>query len=435
MALSLPPRVGIYGPILRGRHAKSLQASILRSCEDDSSKTASGRGADEDHDQNNRDFEDYDDSKLVSSVVLVVSWFEISYVVCFCFSYIIQTRCDFSITPQAQAGTGTTDDDKSSVLLEETTTSRQYSDAANKTFDDHVVSKGGHPVTSDTTYRTNNRTGADFFQGPPGDATSDDVPCPPPLHRWTGYSTRFNSYESSLSGGPFNPSTPFATLQSTATPFASLQSPATPASADLDSYLGSFCDTTTTGNLAFDDSFESSGEKYPPHGILDTPSAADSGNFFGSHTGSDTQNFAPEATATALSPVTEISTMLAHVGPIDNVVSSDINDDAMALQHLSIPPNVLPPGSRIVQTPDGLAVLLSSLQTSVHPVARSSAPRQFQHWTDEEDALLKNAAAIEGGPPLNWKKISRKYFLGSRTDTQCKGRWKKVRERLERPRL
>jgi hypothetical protein len=62
-AVSPPPRVGIYGPIMRGRHTKSLQASILQSREDHASKTTSGRGADEDHDQNNHD---YDTSKLVS---------------------------------------------------------------------------------------------------------------------------------------------------------------------------------------------------------------------------------------------------------------------------------------------------------------------------------------------------------------------------------
>jgi hypothetical protein len=355
-------------------------------------------------------------------------------VVCFCFS-LFHTRCDFSIISQ---GTG----------ISETTTSRQFSDATDRTaFSDHdVVFKRGHPATSDTSYKTsnktahetNNKTGADLFQGPPRDATSDAavlptsnefllvghdaVPCPPPpLHRWTGHSTRFNSYDTSWSSGPFNPNAPFT----------SLQSPTTPASTDSDGYFGSFCDTAT-GNLAFDDSFESSGEKYLPQGIHGTAYGAASGHYFGSRTISSTLKIAPEVTASAswASPVTELSTMLAHVGPIGNVVSSDVSADATAKLPLGIPPSLLPVGSRVVQTPDGPAVLLSSLQTVAHPVARSSAPRQFQHWTDEEDALLKNAAALEGGPRYNWKKISSKYFLGSRTDTQCKGRWKKVCMRI-----
>jgi hypothetical protein len=73
-----PPRVGIYGPILRGRHTKSLQASILRTREHSLSKTASGCGADDDHDQNNRDFDDFD-AKLVSSVVCGAKY-RLSYV-------------------------------------------------------------------------------------------------------------------------------------------------------------------------------------------------------------------------------------------------------------------------------------------------------------------------------------------------------------------
>jgi hypothetical protein len=343
----------------------------------------------------------------------------------------LDTRCDFSITP-TQTGTVKNENVKS-VVLEETTTSRQNTDTTVTTFGDHVATKGGHPAT--LSYGTNNETGPDFFQRPPGDTTSeaavlpasndsllvddDTVPCPPPFHRWTGHSMRFNSYNTSWSGSPFNPTTPFT---------SSLQSPVTPASTGLDSYLGSFCDTTA-GNLAFDNSFESSGEKFLSQEILGTPYAAAPGNYFGS-TGSNTLKAAPEATgASGASPVGELSTMLAHVGPIGNVVSSDVNDDAIATSlHLSIPPNVLPTGSRVVQTPDGPAVLLSSLQAAVlHPVAYSSAARQFQHWTEEEDALLKTAVEIEGGSRHNWKKISRKYFLGSRTDTQCKGRWKKVR--------
>lgn len=126
----------------------------------------------------------------------------------------------------------------------------------------------------------------------------------------------------------------------------------------------------------------------------------------------------------ALSPVTEISTLLAQTshGSIGKVISSDEYNVSVAS-----PAAVLPAGSRVVQTPDGPAILLSSLHTMAHPVASTTYPRRFQHWTEEEDELLKAAAALEGGPPCNWTKISRKYFLGSRTDTQCKGRWKKVR--------
>jgi hypothetical protein len=332
----------------------------------------------------------------------------------------------YHFIPTSQEGTGTT----------ETKTSRQYSDGNETTFGDHdVASKRGHPATSDITYETDNKTRAVLFQGPPRGATSDDtvlpksndflllghdaVPCPPPLHRWAGHSTRFNSYDTSWSGSPFNLNAPFT----------SLQSPSTPASADLDGYLRSFCDTAT-GNLAFDDNFESFGKKYLPQGFLGTPNGIASGHYFGNQTvGSNTLKVAPEVSASA-SGASPLSTVLAHVGPIGNVVSSDVSDDAMAKLHLSVPHNVLPAGSRVVQTPDGPAVMLSSLQTVVHPVARTSAPRQFQHWTDEEDTLLKNAAALEGGPRYNWKKISSKYFLGSRTDTQCKGRWKKVCMRM-----
>lgn len=70
-AVSRPPRVGIYGPILRGRHSKSLEASILRSRDEHhSSKSASAHhGADENQDdKNNGDFDDCDDAKMVSSV-------------------------------------------------------------------------------------------------------------------------------------------------------------------------------------------------------------------------------------------------------------------------------------------------------------------------------------------------------------------------------
>jgi hypothetical protein len=188
----------------------------------------------------------------------------------------------------------------------------------------------------------------------------------------------------------------------------------------LDCFLGAFLDTS--GDLDFDSVSESSCENYLAQGLDALPTAHTRGR-----TDNCTRKVAPDAPVSGASPVSELSTLLAHVGPIGSVVSSDVNDDAIFGLPPNAAPNVLPAGSRVVQTPDGPAVLLSSLQTVAHPVARSSAPRQFQHWTEEEDALLNNAAAIEGGPPHNWKKISRKYFLGSRSDSQCKGRWKKVR--------
>jgi hypothetical protein len=115
--------------------------------------------------------------------------------------------------------------------------------------------------------------------------------------------------------------------------------------------------------------------------ILATPYDAAPGNYFGSSTGGITLKAAPEATASSgASPVGELSSMLAHVGPIGNVVSSNVNEDAIAASlHLSIPPtDVLLAGSRVLQTPDGPAVLFSSLQQAVvHPVAKwlTAVPR------------------------------------------------------------
>jgi hypothetical protein len=82
------------------------------------------------------------------------------------------------------------------------------------------------------------------------------------------------------------------------------------------------------------------------------------------------------------------------------------------------------PSDRVVRTKDGLAVLLYN--SGAHPVAESSLPRKFQRWNKQEDALLMTAIEIEGSSPVNWKLISSEYFLGSRNEAQCKGRWKKA---------
>lgn len=61
-------------------------------------------------------------------------------------------------------------------------------------------------------------------------------------------------------------------------------------------------------------------------------------------------------------------------------------------------------------------------QSSTTPIEEQ---RKWQRWTDSEDEILR-AAVTKEGAPHNWKRISRKYFLGVRSDTQCKNRWKKV---------
>lgn len=140
----------------------------------------------------------------------------------------------------------------------------------------------------------------------------------------------------------------------------------------------------------------------------------------------------PDQAVSSPSPMTALATNLLerHISP---VVSSD-NVGAVAAAAAApstltaLTANGFPPGSRLVQTEEGPALLLSSLPNLALPVATSSAPRQFQHWTREEDVLLKNAVAIEGGGPFcNWKHLAAKYFLNSRNASQCKGRWKRLK--------
>ena len=45
-------------------------------------------------------------------------------------------------------------------------------------------------------------------------------------------------------------------------------------------------------------------------------------------------------------------------------------------------------------------------------------------WTKEEDELLKEAVKAIG--PRNWKRISKEFMNGHRTDVQCLHRWNKV---------
>lgn len=92
---------------------------------------------------------------------------------------------------------------------------------------------------------------------------------------------------------------------------------------------------------------------------------------------------------------------------------------------------------RMIPTPQGLALLLkqSNAATAVNHsqglvnttrTTVNAPPRRHARWTSDEDELLRVAVDTEEGPPHNWKRISQKYFQGSRNAMACKGRWNKV---------
>jgi len=99
-------------------------------------------------------------------------------------------------------------------------------------------------------------------------------------------------------------------------------------------------------------------------------------------------------------------------------------------------------GRVVVQTPHGLALLLSPQSSPVavlrkatsnkHPVLSVSTTPQrkkFQRWSHCEDNMLRRAVAAEGdGTSIEWKRISQLYFQNSRSPLQCKCRWTKVRQ-------
>lgn len=93
-------------------------------------------------------------------------------------------------------------------------------------------------------------------------------------------------------------------------------------------------------------------------------------------------------------------------------------------------------GRVVIQTPHGPALLLSSQtfsRLSSPAVASSATPktatpssnRKFQHWSEEEDNMLKDAIAVEGKAPYNWKRIAKNNFSNTRSGLQCKSRWTK----------
>jgi hypothetical protein len=73
---------------------------------------------------------------------------------------------------------------------------------------------------------------------------------------------------------------------------------------------------------------------------------------------------------------------------------------------------------------ESASLALKSLET-VAPAA-STKQKKYHRWEDDEDEILREAVSKCGQAPYNWKRISRKYFRGSRSSAQCKNRWNKV---------
>ena len=108
------------------------------------------------------------------------------------------------------------------------------------------------------------------------------------------------------------------------------------------------------------------------------------------------------------------------------------------MYHPQMPPHHGAPmygGQALLQT-----VVSTDSQTDVHnpnntnqvaPTAMASAAstvpveaKKWARWSDLEDQMLRSA--VEQSGDNNWDYISKHVFGGSRSDKQCKNRWKKV---------
>lgn len=106
--------------------------------------------------------------------------------------------------------------------------------------------------------------------------------------------------------------------------------------------------------------------------------------------------------------------------PFPDALSHESGDTTpMILSNLSA-------NNQIIQTPEGLALLLNKSTLRSNNDVSPSQPRRHARWTPEEDETLRAAIELEEGPPHNWKRISKKYFSGTRNALACKGRWNKV---------
>jgi hypothetical protein len=57
-------------------------------------------------------------------------------------------------------------------------------------------------------------------------------------------------------------------------------------------------------------------------------------------------------------------------------------------------------------------------------VASLQKPKKWVRWSDHEDQILTRA--VDRWGENNFRHISEQIFHGSRTEVQCKNRWKKV---------
>jgi len=254
----------------------------------------------------------------------------------------------------------------------------------------------------------------------------EPVPGPPPLLRVSGHPTVFNTFSTTWTSQAF-PSTP------------ALNDPALLSGGLFADYAGSTAASAAAASAEQEQHHRllySTCRHHPPHFA-----ATDSSTFDGyDH---------------ALVPPYPV---LGSSPPMMGSLLVDAPSDDRYPKGL----NAINP-DRIVHTTKGLAVLLNdqpakvvmmapslpappsepTVATALTPTAPRAAAkaaaakpspaattiassRRFKHWTQDEDALLKTAISLEGGPPHNWTLISRKYFHGSRNPCQCKGRWTKV---------
>lgn len=72
---------------------------------------------------------------------------------------------------------------------------------------------------------------------------------------------------------------------------------------------------------------------------------------------------------------------------------------------------------------------LSTSYSHTFPMDESpSSQHSYQRWSATEDMILNKAVMETSGgvSPIRWKRISLDYFMGLRTDAQCRYRWIRV---------